>query len=101
MLLCGGTSLFPGFLTRLTNEVRALRPEGSPIRVRMARDPQLDAWKGAAALCNTKPFHTLFMSRAEWSEMGAEYLKEHALSNVLLPPPPEETSELAKRRKRF
>lgn len=101
VLLCGGTSLFPHFLTRLTNELRALRPEGSPLRVRMARDPQWDAWKGAAALCNTAPFQSLFLSRAEWSEKGAEYLKEHALSNAFLPAAPEETPEMAKRRKRL
>lgn len=53
VLLCGGSALLPGFLPRLAYELRQLRPTGAPIRVRLARDPQLDAWKGAASVCNT------------------------------------------------
>jgi len=73
---------------------------GSPFRVRLARDPQLDAWRGAAALCAHAPFDQIFITRAEWEEKGADYLKEHALANLYVPTAPEELPDAVKRRKR-
>jgi actin-related protein 5 len=81
VLLCGGSALLPNFRARIEFELRQLRPVGAPIGVRMARDAQWDAWRGAARLCSSTPFEQIFMTRAEWEEQGPDYLKEHSHSN--------------------
>jgi len=103
VLLVGGSTLFPNFRERVEYELRQLRPVGTPLRVRMARDAQWDAWRGAAQLCNRSPFSQLFFTRAEWEEQGPEYLKEHSHANRLaqVQPQPEDGADTGKRRKRI
>lgn len=52
IFVCGGSTQFPNFLTRIENEVRQIRPTDSELRVAHARHPQWDAWRGAARMCN-------------------------------------------------
>lgn len=100
VFVTGGPTLFPNFVQRIHNEIRQLRPIGAEIRVKHARHPQWDAWRGAALLCRTRPFDQLFLTRAEWTEKGIDYLRENEVTNVFMPTPPDETPELARKRKR-
>jgi actin-related protein 5 len=83
ILLTGSLSGLSGFARRVERDVREFRPAGSSLRVTVARDPGLDAWKGAAnwAKANAGEEEAAFVTRRDYEEKGAEYLKEHSCSN--------------------
>ena len=82
VFVTGGYALFQGFEDRLRTELRAVLPADAQIGVRRAKDPVLDAWRGAAAWARTRESRQVFVSREEWLEKGGEYLREHNLGNV-------------------
>ncbi|KAI9704015.1 MAG: Nuclear actin-protein involved in chromatin remodeling [Bogoriella megaspora] len=82
IFLTGGNTLFQGFEERLRNELRAVLPAEAPLAVRQARDPILDAWKGAARWALEPEAKQAFVSRAEYAEKGGDYLKDHAYGNT-------------------
>lgn len=81
IFLCGGYTLFDGFEDRLKRELIACLPAGSLLGVRRARDPILDAWKGAARWAGDRSNKSTFVTREEYMEKGGEYMKEHNLGN--------------------
>ncbi|OAK97916.1 actin-like ATPase domain-containing protein [Phaeosphaeriaceae sp. SRC1lsM3a] len=83
IFLTGGNTLFEGFEERLKKELRAVLPAEQSIKVRRAGDCVLDAWRGAAKWAGSKEGKTSWVSRAEWQEMGSEYIKEHGLGNAM------------------
>eukprot|EP01135_Chromosphaera_perkinsii_P007197 Nk52_evm5s745 gene=Nk52_evmTU5s745 len=87
VFLTGGNSSYQGMLTRLEREVRSIRPFGTPINVFGAADPIVDAWKGASLFSKSGRFKESSISRAEYLEMGGEYLKEHECSNIYFATP--------------
>lgn len=82
IFLTGGYTLFQGFEERLRNELRAVLPADATLGVRKARDPILDAWKGAAAWAGQPTSRQSFVTRDEYLEKGGEYIKEHNLGNA-------------------
>ena len=82
VFVTGGYSLFSGFEERLKVDLRAVVPVDLGVRVRRARDPVLDAWKGAAGWAGRPEAKGGFVSREEWAECGGEYIREHNLGNV-------------------
>ncbi|KAJ5767625.1 Actin-like protein arp5 [Penicillium manginii] len=83
VFLTGGNTLFQGFDERLRNELRGVVPLEAELRVRRAKDPVLDAWKGAAQWAGeAEGFGKSSVSRQEYLEKGSEYIKEHDLGNV-------------------
>ncbi|GAB7364564.1 hypothetical protein MBLNU230_g5371t1 [Neophaeotheca triangularis] len=82
VFLTGGYALFEGFDERLRRELRAVLPTEAQLGVRTAGNPVLDAWRGAAGWASRGESRNAFVSRAEWSEKGCEYLREHNLGNV-------------------
>ena len=75
IFLTGGTTLFQNFDQRVRDELKALLPAESPINVRKAQDPQLDAWKGAAQWVGSSAWKAAKISREEYQEKGADYIK--------------------------
>lgn len=82
VFVTGGYSMFQGFEERLAAELRAVLPAEMPLGVRRAKDPVLDAWRGAAAWAGRKENRGAFVSKTEWAEKGGDYIKEHNLGNV-------------------
>ena len=82
VFITGGYALFQGFEERLRSELRAVLPVDVQLGVRKAKDPVLDAWKGAAKWARTTENRQAFVSREEYIEKGGEYLREHNLGNV-------------------
>ncbi|KAF2203394.1 actin-like ATPase domain-containing protein [Delitschia confertaspora ATCC 74209] len=82
IFLTGGNTLFQGFEERLYNELRAVLPAGSELKVRRAGDCVLDAWRGAARWAEKPQSKASFVTRAEFQEKGADYIKEHDLGNA-------------------
>jgi actin-related protein 5 len=82
IFLTGGNTLFDGFEDRLRRELRAVLPAEQPVAVRRAGDCVLDAWRGAAQWAGRKESRKNFITKAEFAEKGAEYIKEHELGNA-------------------
>ncbi|KAK3686850.1 Actin-related protein 5 [Vermiconidia calcicola] len=82
VFLTGGYALFQGFEERLQRELRAVLPADVQMCVRRAKDPVLDAWKGAAKWASSSGSRQAFITREEYQEMGPDYIKEHNLGNV-------------------
>ncbi|KAL9615283.1 MAG: hypothetical protein Q9167_000254 [Letrouitia subvulpina] len=81
IFLTGGNTLFRGFEERFRKELRAVLPLEALIEVRRARDPLLDAWKGAAQWSKEPAFIQCALTREDYHERGLDYLKEHNLGN--------------------
>lgn len=81
VFVTGGPSLLPGFVERVEAELRLVLPSHAPLAVRRARDPLNDAWRGMA-LWAASAGRDLYVLRAEYLEMGADYIKEHGMGNA-------------------
>ncbi|EEU40932.1 Actin-related protein, ARP5 class [Fusarium vanettenii 77-13-4] len=81
IFLTGGNTLFRNFDDRVRDGLRALLPADAPLTVRRAEDALLDAWKGAAGWAGSSAWKTAKISREEYQEKGAEYIKEHDMGN--------------------
>lgn len=79
IFLTGGNSMFTGFQERLEKELIAVMPYGCGLRVRKAKDPIGDAWRGAAQWCGRREkdaeWRKAVVTREEYLEKGVEYLK--------------------------
>lgn len=82
VFLTGGNTMFQGFEERLRQDLRAFLPADSKMIVRSAKDPLLDAWRGAARWAAKGGAALAWVTRAEYDEKGSEYLKEHNLGNA-------------------
>ena len=54
-------------------ELRPIVPDHFHVTVRLAEEPDLHAWKGAAEWATTREFQTRVVTKAEWAEGGADY----------------------------
>ncbi|KAJ8712337.1 hypothetical protein PYW07_005179 [Mythimna separata] len=81
VFLTGGSSQFPGLKERLERELLEMRPFQSTHKVVLAKNPSLDAWYGARDFAGSNEFESWCISKEDYYEMGAEYLKEHYASN--------------------
>jgi actin-related protein 5 len=75
VFLTGGNTLFRNFEQRLRDGLTALLPAGAPLRTRSAKDPLLDAWRGAAQWSGSSAWKAATVTREEYAEKGSEYLK--------------------------
>lgn len=75
VFLTGGNTLFRGFEERLRHDLRAVLPVEAPLAVRRAKDPLLDAWRGAAGWAAGPEWKVAAVTREEYAEKGPEYLK--------------------------
>lgn len=75
IFLTGGNTMFTGFDERLKRELRAVLPVEAAINLRKARDPLLDAWRGAAQWARGSESGGGFVTREEYQEKGSEYMK--------------------------
>ncbi|KAI5288846.1 Nuclear actin-protein involved in chromatin remodeling [Ascosphaera aggregata] len=86
VFITGGNTLFKGFKERLEDDLRAVLPMDSGLNVRSAANPILDAWKGAASWAKglgRDGLRHVSVTRAEYDEMGSEYMKDHGLGNAV------------------
>ncbi|KAI9317058.1 hypothetical protein BX666DRAFT_1857734 [Dichotomocladium elegans] len=82
IFITGGFSSLPGLSNRISTSLRSILPVGTTFEVKRAKDPLLDAWKGAALFARNKDYGKYAVSRQEYEEYGGEYIKEHGLGNV-------------------
>lgn len=84
VFVTGGLAHLPNFTTRVTNDFTSFLPVGAPIRVRTARDPIGDSWRGMQKWASSEECENSYISKADYEEYGPEYIKEHGLGNVSL-----------------
>ncbi|KAM3420990.1 hypothetical protein BST61_g1417 [Cercospora zeina] len=71
VVVVGGTSLLPGFVERLENELRMKLDDGYELRVARAEDPLKNAWLGGARMAQDQELmESLIVTRAEYLENG-------------------------------
>lgn len=75
IFLTGGSSLFLNFDERLREGLRGSLPAEAPVNVRRAKDAVLDSWRGAAKWAGGSAWKGAAVTREEYLEKGAEYLK--------------------------
>ncbi len=81
IFITGGQASFKNFEQRLQAELTAILPVSTPINIRKASNPLLDAWKGMAKWSTDDRYVNAYVTRQEWDEMGSGYIKEHGLGN--------------------
>ncbi len=75
VFLTGGNTMFRNFEQRLRDGLTALLPADAPLKTRHAKDPLLDAWRGAAAWSGSPAWKAAAITKDEYFEKGSEYLK--------------------------
>lgn len=84
MFVTGGLTSLPGFAERVGAALRSILPVGTPLQIKRAKDPLLDAWRGAAMIAQDRNYTGLTVTRKEYEEYGGDYIKEHGLGNLFL-----------------
>jgi actin-related protein 5 len=78
VFLTGGTSQIDGLQQRITKGLTMIQPADSNISVRMADNPVLDTWRGAALLCRNDANNLIPWITKEWyDEHGGDRLPAH------------------------
>jgi actin-related protein 5 len=101
LFLTGGTTLLKNICPRLEMEIRKLMAVDTKISVVRAHDPVLDAWKGAALFANSSErFRESCITRADYDEMGNDYMIEHRLGNMHISATDRDQAKATRPRKR-
>ena len=91
VFVTGSMGKIPGFKQRVEAEIRENRPFKSKFSAKIARDPARDAFNGMRKFARNPDNRKCFFTKADFEEKGAEYLREHPLSNKYTPTPEAET----------
>lgn len=83
VVLCGGSSMFPGFPERLELELKNTSPPQARELVKVESPPerQFLVWQGARTFCdpNLRPMQDhLWITKAEWEEVGTRIVAQKA-----------------------
>jgi len=62
-----------------------MRPFQSTLKISMASDVILDAWKGARDWAVSSESTNYSVTLSDYNEKGKDYLKEHFASNIFTP----------------
>jgi len=71
IILSGGTTMYEGLPNRLKNEIAALAPSGSDIRIIAGSDRKYAVWKGGSILASLTTFAANWVTAADYQEHGA------------------------------
>ena len=70
IVLCGGSTMFPGFADRMKNEVTALAPLQTKITVTAPPERKYSAWKGGATMAALSTYPPLWIRKCDYDECG-------------------------------
>ena len=68
IVLAGGSTMFPGFVERFTQEMKALAPEGVDVNVHAPSNRRHSAWIGAAMMADLPDVDIDWITKAEYEE---------------------------------
>ena len=72
VLLCGGSTMFPGFQQRMQKELAALAAPTVRIAVVAPPERKYSVWIGASILSSLSRFRHAWMTKAEYNESGPQ-----------------------------
>ena len=81
VFVSGSPSLLPGLTERLLVTLRPILSPGTPVNIRSAEDPTLDAWRGMARFARSPEFSNVVVTRDEYYEWGGERIRRWWGSN--------------------
>ena len=71
IVMCCGTTMFPGIPERLSKEVTALAPSTMKIKVVAPAERKFLVWIGGSILSSLSTFQTMWITKAEYQETGS------------------------------
>lgn len=74
IILAGGTTATKGFSQRLFNEVKAIAPTDTKIRMTAPQDRVFSAWIGGSYVASLPAFKTMCVSRKDYDDSGPNIL---------------------------
>lgn len=75
VILSGGTTMYTGLADRLKSEITKLAPAGANVKVIASADRKYAVWKGASTLASLSTFSSLWITKEDYEESGAEIIK--------------------------
>lgn len=89
IFLCGGWTGLNGWEKRMKAELGCVIEWGSELHIRRAKDVVFDAWRGASGWVRgdaggQEEWKKARVTRAQYNEMGGDYIKEHRLGNAMV-----------------
>jgi actin-related protein len=70
IILCGGTTMYPGFADRFEKEITALVPPTVHVKVVAPEDRKHSVWIGGSVLASLQSFQHMWISKQEYCEYG-------------------------------
>ena len=72
IVLSGGTTMFPNIQDRLLKEIKQLAPNSILPSIRAPPERKFSVWIGGSYLASLSSFQTMWITRAEFDEFGAQ-----------------------------
>ena len=76
ILLCGGSSLYPGLKNRFVKEMTVIAPPTVNINVTALRERKYSTWLGGKLFASLSTFNNRYFKRQEYDEFGASIINE-------------------------
>lgn len=84
IVITGGNAGLSGIDVRLRAGIRSMLPVNSPLKIYTVKRPGQAAWRGMAQWASSSGnLKQYAVTRAEYNEMGGEYIKEHGLGSMM------------------
>ncbi len=71
-VLSGGSTMFPGIADRMQKEITALAPSTMKIKIIAPPERKYSVWIGGSILASLSTFQTMWITKAEYDESGAQ-----------------------------
>ncbi|XP_072813251.1 actin, cytoplasmic 1-like isoform X2 [Vicugna pacos] len=69
-VLCGGTTMYPGFTDRMQKEINALAPSTVKVKIIAPPERKYSVWMGGSILASLPIFQQMWISKDEYEESG-------------------------------
>ncbi|XP_047337774.1 actin-7-like isoform X1 [Impatiens glandulifera] len=71
IVLCGGSTMFPGFVERLSKELTLLVPGCIKIKVVASPERKYSVWLGGSILASLSSFQQMWITKQQYDEFGS------------------------------
>ena len=80
IVLCGGSTVFPGLKDRMQKELSGLAPSGMKVKV-IANPENISAWFGGSIMASLSTFQAMWVSKQQYDECGPSIV--HRMSHQI------------------
>lgn len=70
VVVCGGSSMFPGMDERLQKEIKRLVPPAMPVNIATLRDRNTSAWTGGSLLGGVSCYQSMYVNKYDFERDG-------------------------------